>query len=139
MQDRGRGRSACHLQAHSDPDHPTLTVRVDNDRCFGCHSRSGRISLNYVGLAETEKFEQKNSENFGRLADGRLVKKLPLDVHSKAGIACIDCHTVRGVMGSGKRHEAQLKIQCTDCNANCFFLKPLSHLQAREAHYSALY
>ena len=139
LQDRGGGCAACHLLTHTDSAHPALTVRVDNDRCFGCHSRSGRISLNYVGLAETEKFEQKNSENFGRLADGRLVKKLPLDVHSKAGMACIDCHTVRGVMGSGKRHEAQLDIQCTDCHAKNLFRKPLSQLQAREALYSALY
>ena len=139
LQDRGGGCAACHLQTHPDSSHPALSVRVDNDRCFGCHSRSGRISLNYVGLAETEKYEQKNSANFGRLADGRLVKKLALDVHSKAGMACIDCHTVRGVMGSGKRHEAQLDIQCSDCHAKKLFRKPLAELQAREALYSALY
>jgi hypothetical protein len=54
-------------------------------------------------------------------------------------MACIDCQTVRGVMGSGKRHEAQLDIQCMDCHAKKFFRKPLSQLQAREALYSALY
>ena len=88
---------------------------------------------------ETEKFDQKNSANFGRLVDGRLVKKLPLDVHSKAGMGCIYCQEVRGVMGSGKRHEAQFDIKCTDCYAKKLFRKPLSQLQAREALYSALY
>ena len=71
--------------------------------------------------------------------DGRLVKKLPLDVYSKSGMACIDCHTVRGVKGSGKRHESQLDIQRTDCHAKKLFRKSLSQLQAREALYSALY
>ena len=35
--------------------HPALSVRVDNDRFFVCHIRSGSISMNYVGLVETEK------------------------------------------------------------------------------------
>ena len=36
LQDRGGGRAACHLQTHTDSPHPALSVRVDNDRCFGC-------------------------------------------------------------------------------------------------------
>ena len=86
LRDPGGGCAACHLQTHNDSAHPALTVSVDNDRCFGCHSSSGLISLNYVELVETEKFNKKNSANFGRLADNRLVKKRPLDVHSKAGM-----------------------------------------------------
>jgi len=45
LQDRGGGCAACHLQTHTDLPHPALSVRVDNDRCFGCHIRSGRISI----------------------------------------------------------------------------------------------
>ena len=54
LKDRGGGCVACHLeypQQSEKIDHPRLTVEVDNRRCFGCHSRSGRISLNYLGLA----------------------------------------------------------------------------------------
>ena len=40
-------------------------------------------STQLIGLAENEKFDQKKSTNFGRLVDGRLVKKLPLNFHSK--------------------------------------------------------
>ncbi|MBC8257892.1 MAG: hypothetical protein H8E38_02655 [SAR324 cluster bacterium] len=139
LKDRGGGCAACHLQTFQDKEHPTLSVRVQNDRCFGCHSRSGRISLNYVGLAETDTVDLAHQQNFGRLADGRLVKKLPIDVHSRAGMACIDCHTVRGVMGTGKRHEQQLDIQCSDCHAKELNRKPLAELEPREALYSALY
>ena len=52
---RDGGCVACNLeypQKSEKIDHPRLTVEVDNRRCFGCHSRSGRISLNYLGLAE---------------------------------------------------------------------------------------
>jgi hypothetical protein len=54
-------------------------------------------------------------------------------------MACTDCHTVRGVIGSGKRYEVQLDIQCTDCHPKNLFRKLLSLFQAREALYSALY
>ena len=54
-------------------------------------------------------------------------------------MACTDCHTVRGVIGSGKRYEAQLDIQCLDCHPKKLFCKPLSQLQAGEVLYSTLY
>jgi len=53
LQDRGGGCGSYHLKTHTDSVHPALTASVDNDLCFGCDSRSGCISLNYVGLAET--------------------------------------------------------------------------------------
>ena len=58
LKDRGGGCVACHLEYPQNSEkivHPRLTVEVDNRRCFGCHSRSGRISLNYLGLAEVEE------------------------------------------------------------------------------------
>ena len=33
--------------------HPQLSLNVTNNHCFGCHSRSGRISTNYEGWFET--------------------------------------------------------------------------------------
>ena len=32
--------------------HPDVALPVDNAPCFGCHSRSGRISLSYDGWHE---------------------------------------------------------------------------------------
>ena len=67
LKDRGGGCVACHLeypQQSERIDHPRLTVEVDNRRCFGCHSRSGRISLNYLGLAEVEEVDPGRLQDF---------------------------------------------------------------------------
>lgn len=117
--DRGGGCLACHINHYPQNAHPSLTAQVNNARCFGCHSRSSRISLNYIGLAETNAHDiAKNSR---RLEDGRLVTPHPDDVHHAAGMSCIDCHTEVGVMGIGQtaRHEsAAVDIACDDCHAN---------------------
>ena len=45
----GSGCAACHVPPRkvTDPPrrHPPIDARVPDDRCFGCHSRSGRIAL----------------------------------------------------------------------------------------------
>ncbi|MGA7951116.1 MAG: hypothetical protein WCA45_13280, partial [Thiobacillaceae bacterium] len=87
--DRGGGCLACHINEQSSHAHPALTARVNDARCFGCHSRSGRISLSYAGLAETDRAAAGTSQ----LEDGRRVEFLPADVHHAAGMGCIDCHT----------------------------------------------
>ena len=133
------------------PTHPTLSVSISNDRCFGCHSRSGRISLNYIGLAETEVIDQSRKHDFGYLPDKRLVEKKKPDIHSTAGIACIDCHTTIGLMGTGvrqARQQDQLDIQCIDCHlksdkplcqTNCANERSLTSFSRREAIYLSLY
>lgn len=68
---RGGGCNACHLNYSEESKndlnlleisagdssivkfHPSLTLDVTNDHCFGCHSRSGRISTSYEGWHET--------------------------------------------------------------------------------------
>ena len=121
--DRGGGCSACHINSYPKDQHPALSSRVEDGRCFGCHSRSGRISLNYVGLAETipgELAADAASEVL-LLADGRPVIKRSADVHYKAGMSCIDCHTSTGLMGGNDntRHQQQaVDIRCTDCHKN---------------------
>jgi hypothetical protein len=135
---RGGGCNACHLQ-YDDPAaktiedanawndellplfHPSLTINTTNDHCFGCHSRSGRISMNYEGWHETmlDKQEIQGKENFRVLEDERVLTYIEEDVHHKAGMQCIDCHTSYGVMGDGHAYhhkEQQVKIQCIDCH-----------------------
>ncbi|MFN8134465.1 MAG: hypothetical protein U0Z17_04295 [Bacteroidales bacterium] len=34
--------------------HPSINLNISNDKCKSCHSRSGRISMNYEGWHETE-------------------------------------------------------------------------------------
>ena len=159
FKDRGGGCAACHLQtfprkkidtALTDNDdetghgirHPILTLKISNDRCFGCHSRSGRISLNYIGLAETDNLDRTRLKDFGRLYDKRLVEKKTADLHHNAGMACIDCHTSTGLMGTGKRVKylrEQNDIDCQDCHGASPSTKSVNELTVREVKYLEVY
>jgi len=112
MWDRGGGCLACHIGEYPENAHPALTTNVSDARCFGCHARSGRISLSYTGLAEVETSTL-------RLPDGRHIERMPADVHYQAGMSCIDCHTSVGLMGSAgdATHQRQaVDISCADCH-----------------------
>ncbi|MGD2056017.1 MAG: hypothetical protein PVJ15_04350 [Gammaproteobacteria bacterium] len=113
--DRGGGCLACHINHYPEDAHPALTVRVADARCFGCHSRSGRISLSYAGLAETGT----DAEVAGQLKDGRRIATMTADVHHRGGLGCIDCHTRRGLMGAKEPALFQregVDIACGDCH-----------------------
>ena len=118
--DRGGGCLACHLNQHPQGAHPRLTARVEDGRCFGCHSRSSRIALAYAGLAEVDAATATTTPR-ARLADGRLVEHRPADIHHQAGMACIDCHTGTGLMGAlptAARQDQSVDIACNDCHDN---------------------
>ncbi len=134
---RGGGCLACHLNYDKKSlaslkkgdvtedapvyYHPRLNLTVTNNHCFGCHSRSGRISTNYEGWHETtlEKEDMPDSLHY-RLVEGfRVFEKKSEDVHHKAGLDCIDCHTSYELMGDGNlyRHEEeQQEVRCSDCH-----------------------
>lgn len=117
--DRGGGCLACHVNEYPKDAHPALTTRVDDGRCFGCHSRSGRIALSYTGLAEIPPPAGDGVRPALRLADGRAVENRPADVHYRAGMSCIDCHTSVGLMGDAgdaKHQREAVDIACTDCH-----------------------
>ena len=119
--DRGGGCLACHINEYPEDAHPPLTTRVDDGRCFGCHSRSGRIALSYTGLAEIPPPAGDGVRPALRLADGRAVESRPADVHYRAGMSCIDCHTSIGLMGDAgdaKHQREAVDIACTDCHGN---------------------
>lgn len=119
MRDRGGGCVACHVNDYPESGHPALTTKVSDARCFGCHARSGRISLSYTGFAEIDESAGQTDQNRLRLADRRTVVRKPADVHYLAGMSCIDCHTGVGLMGDGQRadHQRQaVDISCTDCH-----------------------
>lgn len=121
--DRGGGCLACHINSYPQGAHPSLTARVSDARCFGCHSRSSRISLNYAGLAEVEPaaLQRPDPSTLGRLDDGRLVEFLQPDIHHRAGMSCTDCHTASGVMGIDRPKRGADKgpdILCVDCHSN---------------------
>lgn len=135
---RGGGCIACHLnysdEAKSDLEtyitsnkkvlpkfHPSTDIFVNDTHCFGCHSRSSRISTNYIGLQETllDEEEIKNNSDYSVLEDKRVYKHLEADVHHTKGLLCIDCHSSHEVMGDGNRYlhmEDAVSLQCSDCH-----------------------
>jgi hypothetical protein len=130
---RGGGCIACHLD-YSDknnfdnqssgekPDfHPAISIKVTNDHCFGCHSRSGRIATNYEGWHETKlsKEAYQGQDHYRLLQDGRVFEAMPADVHHELGLECIDCHSANELMGDGTTYlheEDAVKISCQDCH-----------------------
>ncbi len=137
---RGGGCNACHLNytknSKSDLEnyfasgktnlptfHPSTDVFMSNTHCFGCHSRSSRISTNYEGWQETllDASEVVGKSNFKVFEDERVYTYKGEDIHHTKGMLCIDCHSSHEVMGDGKTysHEEQaVKLQCADCHFN---------------------
>ncbi|MCF8367517.1 MAG: hypothetical protein K9G76_00650 [Bacteroidales bacterium] len=139
---RGGGCNACHLsysdegirqhlayqtsgkkEKHLPQIHPSLDIQINNDHCFGCHSRSGRIATNYEGWHETllNQEDVEGDSNYRVLQDLRVSKFIKADVHHLAGLDCIDCHNSYEVMGDGNlyAHEEQaVKVRCEDCHFN---------------------
>ena len=135
---RGGGCNACHLNYNKESKndlelylssnkvklpttHPSTDIFVKNEHCFGCHSRSSRISTNYEGWQETllDESDLTNFENYRVLEDKRVYKYIEEDLHHAKGLLCIDCHSSHEVMGDGKiySHEEQaVKIKCSDCH-----------------------
>ena len=140
---RGGGCTACHLTydpaslaalrayeaarrsgtAEPPSAHPALGLDIGDDHCFGCHSRSGRISTSYEGWHETPLVAVPGEDRPSRyrlLEDGRVfVREMP-DIHQQKGLDCIDCHTAGEVMGDGRWHgrkRDQVRIACEDCHA----------------------
>ncbi len=145
QQSRGGGCSACHLNygpealgelrargggvpAGDGPlHHPDISTSVPANACFGCHSRSGRISTNYEGWHETQidQATARQSADWAQhdrvLEDGRVFGRQIADVHFEKGMICTDCHLASEVMGDGAAHahEAEaVKIACTDCHSD---------------------
>ncbi|MCX7876601.1 MAG: hypothetical protein N2321_10605 [Melioribacteraceae bacterium] len=131
---RGGGCLACHLNYSNNAlfelknsskqltkFHPNIDIKINNSHCFGCHSRSGRISLSYDGWHETlyKPEDVKSKIGFRVLDDGRVVKQIQKDIHSEKGLLCVDCHNSYEIMGDGNYYlhkEEQLQIQCIDCH-----------------------
>lgn len=152
QESRGGGCNACHLVYSAEATqqlaqyeatrlgarkeipkvHPALTIAADNGHCFGCHSRSGRISTNYEGwhelrdpppAAELAAAAKTAAPQFRRLDDGRFFTRVVPDVHQERGLDCIDCHTANEVMGKGDivaHKQVQLQLRCEDCHTRQF-------------------
>ena len=101
--------------------HPSTDIFVTNEHCFGCHSRSSRISTNYEGWQETllDESDIINKKGYRVLEDKRVYINKKEDVHHAKGMLCIDCHSSHEVMGNGNLylHEEQaVTLKCSDCH-----------------------
>lgn len=164
---RGGGCNACHLvyspaateslaryealPLNQRPDipqvHPALSLRTDNSSCFGCHSRSGRISTNYEGWHELRtaptpaELKAAGPGQFRRLDDERVFTRVVPDVHHEAGMACIDCHTANEVMGRGEvvaRKSDQSTLRCEDCHTQTLTTMPAATIDPETSRILAL-
>ena len=136
---RGGGCLACHINYdefsstawlnHKVDDndttylnfHPSVSMQVTNQHCFGCHSRSGRISTNYEGWHETKlvSTDIDLDSSYRLVEETRVFKYINEDVHHKLGLGCIDCHNSFELMGDGNYYshqENQNTISCEDCH-----------------------
>lgn len=169
QESRGGGCNACHLiydevaakgltryeaaplGARGDIPkvHPALSVNADNNHCFGCHSRSGRISTNYEGWHELHepppvaklKHNGAIPAPFRQLDDGRYFTRMTPDIHQERGLDCIDCHTATEVMGDGRTvaHKSeQVQLRCEDCHARSLASTPAASLDPESVKLLAI-
>lgn len=157
---RGGGCNACHLVYSAEAKqqlsnyeamslgrrnavptvHLALSINAGSESCFGCHSRSGRISTSYEGWHELRDAPAAEAlaadaaapvRQFRQLDDERVFQRVVPDVHHEGGLECIDCHTAGEVMGKGavvRRKHEQVQIRCEDCHTRQFATAaPQSH------------
>lgn len=135
---RGGGCNACHLNYSEKAEeqllsyissskkklpteHPSTDIFVRDAHCFGCHSRSSRISTNYMGFQETllEQRDIEGKTGYKTFEDKRIYRHQQADIHFEKGLLCVDCHTSHEVMGTGEQFthaEDAVTLSCTDCH-----------------------
>ena len=142
---RGVGCIACHVSYADDglsqsadrtidkfePGHPIrheMTTAPPTDTCTRCHFGDASIGLHFRGLAQLFPGMPAGPEVLGT-TDSRLnevyyindPKVVPPDLHHAKGMHCIDCHTVKDVMGDGDIYgfmEHAVEIECVDCHGD---------------------
>ncbi len=123
---RGMGCSACHVpypnSSDGEPRTHGLVRSVGVTACLKCHN-ANHVGADYVGLYEKD-FERGFISPFveGRQPSriyGAEQHRLASDVHFRAGMECMDCHTLDEVHGSGTPPKAavpNLTISCEGCH-----------------------
>ena len=101
-----------------------MAILPDNQVCVRCHNRSGRIALSYEGWNDGNNSLVPSSGGTPgpKIIGGvRNVTHIQADIHHDKGMACIDCHTSRDIMGDGYAYRnmyQQTEITCEDCHGS---------------------
>ncbi|MBI5250514.1 MAG: hypothetical protein HY912_13560, partial [Desulfomonile tiedjei] len=123
---RGLGCSACHIAYPNSKDGRPRKHSIVRDTgitaCLKCHN-ANHVGADYVGLFERD-FHRGFKSPFlgGKLAPtiyGSEQHRLLPDVHFRAGMGCMDCHTLEEVHGTGEiqtSSENGVKISCEACH-----------------------
>ena len=117
------GCAMCHFAYNKKKGYLHKIVAVPSQEiCLFCHNRSGRIGYSYTGLYETNNMVPTVVSGVANPASGgRSLIHIKEDIHCKAGMECVDCHTSRDIMGDGYAYfekDDQVEISCTDCHGS---------------------
>jgi len=140
---RGSGCAACHVSYAEDglsrsadetidkfqPGHALrheMTAAPPTATCTHCHVGDASIGNAFRGLAQLYPQMPAGpdiADTTDRLIAGQFFiedeRLTPSDVHHAAGMHCIDCHTVRDIMGDGDIYgsmQPAVEIECTSCH-----------------------
>ena len=103
---RATGCGACHL-TYSDGQMQSHTFisKPDDSRCLSCHY-GNHVGSDYYGRYEHDYNEEYRTpyrlDSIPVRPFGVEYHELEPDVHQKAGMICIDCHSKSQVMGNEK-------------------------------------
>jgi hypothetical protein len=127
--DVGFSESADQTINHREPGHALkheMTNKIPTDTCTRCHYGDASIGLSFRGLAQLVPGQPAGPDVPGttsRRSNGTFYLRddliTPPDVHHAAGMQCVDCHTVRDVMGDGTMHgtmDHAVEIECSTCH-----------------------
>ncbi len=127
--DTGLSRTGDRTVKKFEPGHPLIhrfTNVIPTQTCVHCHYGDAAIGLQFRGMAQLVPGMPAGPDVPGTTAvrlNGAFYlndpKVTPPDIHHERGMACIDCHTVRDVMGDGNMYgemEHAVEIECTDCH-----------------------
>ena len=100
-------------QSRGYPEKHSFTRSIPTSQCLHCH-HGGHVGTDYVGLTErdtSEDYRFLSPDGFSfRPLYGTDYRAMTPDIHFEKGIACIDCHGPREVMGKG------VSIRCESCH-----------------------
>ena len=123
---RGQGCSACHvLYPNSSDGRPRahrIVRNVGMTACLKCHN-SNHVGADYVGLYEKD-FSRGFVSPFvaGRQPQriyGSEQHRLTADIHFRAGMGCVDCHSLDEIHGTGAISRSAfngVRTSCVSCH-----------------------
>ncbi|MEJ2716571.1 MAG: hypothetical protein P8182_05455 [Deltaproteobacteria bacterium] len=123
---RGQGCSACHVAYPNGSDakskHHAIVRDTGITACLKCHN-SNHVGADYVGLFEKD-FQRGFISPFVEGRQPRRIygaehHRLAADVHFRAGMECMDCHSLDEVHGTGQIPHSPnngVRISCEGCH-----------------------